>query len=422
MRILHTSDWHLGVSHGATSRAPDHDRFLAWLEAELAAREVDVLIVAGDVFDAMQPPADAQARYYRFLGRVGRSGVAQVVVVGGNHDGASRLDAPADVLTALQVHVVGGIGGSEASWERCVVPLRDRAGEPLAVALAVPYVHEFRLGVRTTDLDRAGVQRAFAERFRALYTRLTDLAVERFPGLPIVATGHLTLGPSRREDYPQEIHQVGQIDGLPTSVLDPRIQYVALGHVHRCMPVDPEGRAWYSGSPIAFTATEAATPRRVLQVDLDPAPGGRPTVTEVEVPAPRRLIVLRDTPDALVAAVAGLAWDEPLPPLLLCQVVAEAAPPDLFPRLLAALGAFDEASRPALSELRVVRPEVERLDDAPATRPLAELGPAEVFAALCASVGERDEDGSLARAFDALAAASDEDLDRLIADAAGERA
>jgi DNA repair protein SbcD/Mre11 len=419
MRILHTSDWHLGIHHGATSRGPDHDRFLAWLEEQLEQRKIDALIVAGDVFDSMQPSADAQKRYYRFLGRVARTGVAQVVIVGGNHDSASRVDAPAEVLAALEVHVVGGIGGSEASWERCLLPLKDRAGEVGAVALAVPYVHEFRLGVRTTDLDHAAVRALFAQRFSALYTRLADRARERWPGLPIVATGHLTMGTARREDYPHEIHQVGQIDGLPTSILDPRIQYTALGHIHRAYPVGPERRAWYCGSPVAFSLPEATSPRKVLVVELDPDPDAVAAVTPVEVPSPRAMREIRATPDALIAQIRTLTWAEDLPPLLFCKAVTDALPSDLMTRLHDALAGFEEGHRPTIVELRQERATPVSAGDDEAPPPaLQDLRPEQVFATLCRARGVTQADG-LEGAFASLCSATEDDFQAMVAQARG---
>lgn len=421
MRILHTSDWHLGISHGAVSRAPDHDRFLEWLIAELAAREVDALVVAGDVFDSMQPSADALRRYYRFLRDVGASGVAQVVIVGGNHDSAARLDAPAAVLGALDVHVVGGITAQAASRERCLVPLKDRQGAVRAVCLAVPYVHEFRLGVRTTDLDTAAVRAAFRERFTLLYSELVAEAQTRWPGLPIVATGHLTVGSeATRDDYPQEIHQVGTLDALPADVFDARIQYAALGHIHRSYPVGAARRAWYSGSPVAFSLPEAKTPRKVLQVDLSAEPGGAAAVEPVRVPSWRALRELRAPPDALLADIRALTWDEPLPPMLFCRAVTDDLPPDLPTQLHEALGTHDEHARPALVELRHERATAAPSDlgeDAPPPD-LGDLAPAEVFQTLCRSRGLSDTD-ALDAAFASLQSATRDDFDAMVAQVRG---
>ncbi len=417
MRIIHSSDWHLGMLHGAVSRAADHDHFFEWLLAQLTEQAADTLLLAGDVFDSMQPSADALRRYYRFLVRVAGTGVKQVVVVGGNHDSASRLEAPAEVLAALDVHVVGGVGGSEASWASCLVPLRGRGGDIEAVCLAVPYVHEFRLGVRTSSLDLADVRESFRERFTALYAWLADEAERRWPGLPIVATGHLTLGAANPEDYPHEIHQVGTLDGLPESILDPRIRYAALGHIHSSYPVGDARRAWYSGSPIAFSLPEARRQRRVLQVDIDG--DGAVTVAPLLVPGGRDLLELRGTPEALDAALRGLTWTSPLPPLLFCRVVADVLPSDMSPRLHEVLAVFPDDARPVVVELRQERASVPTgAELEPTEVELDALSPVEVFATLCRSRGQAEDD-VLMGAFAQLASVGEDDFQAMLAAAAG---
>ena len=417
MRILHTSDWHLGIHHGAVSRGPDHDHFLAWLLEVLEEQAIDALIVAGDVFDALQPSSGALRRYYRFLADVAGTGVPQVVVVGGNHDSASRLDAPSEVLEALKVHVVGGIDSTEASWARCLVPLVDRKGEVGAVALAVPYVHEYRLGVRTTDPDAAVVRAAYRDRFGQVYRWLADQALARHPGLPLVATGHLTLGTgARREDYPHAIHQVGSLEGLPLELIDPRIQYTALGHIHRAYPVDEARRIWYSGSPVAFSLPEAAVGRRVLLVDLDPDPAEAPVVTPLAVPTPRGLREVRGAPGELLDALRDLTWEEPLPPLVFARVVADELPPGLPSSIHEALETFAEGARPTLVELRQERATPlgtsEGEEELP---PLGDLRPHEVFRRLCEARGRSDLE-ALDTAFGTLSCTSDEDFQALLAE------
>ncbi len=422
MRLLHTSDWHLGIQNRTTSRDADHAIFLTWLLAELETQQIDTLVVAGDIFDSKQPSAQALGRYYSFLGRVRDTGVAQVIVVGGNHDSGARLDAPAEMLGAMRVHVVGGLPTSEAAWERCVVPLYNRDGAIGAVALAVPYVHEFRLGVRTTDTDYAAMRAAFEQRFGRLYSHLTDIARAAHPGLPVIATGHLTLGTAKREDYPYEIHQVGAIDGLPASVLDSRIQYTALGHIHRSYPVGPQRRAWYSGSPVAFDLAESQTPRKVLLVTLAADPDGRAEVVPLVVPAARGLVALSAEPDALLAEIRALTWTEPLPPLLYCRVVTDAMPTDMGVRVHEALATFVASNRPGLAELRPERvTALVTLEDEAMQRPLEELEPAEVFATLCRGRGLVDTD-ALMRAFASVAGlvdVEDAELEPLLAQIVG---
>ena len=385
MRILHTSDWHLGIGTGPLSRAPDHEVFGDWLVQTVVAHQVDAVVIAGDVFDVASPSAEAQRGWYRLLTRLADTGLPQVVVVGGNHDGASRLEAPAEVLAGWRVHVVGGL---EADRARCLTLLRDRAGEPRAVCLAVPYVHEFRLGVRTTDTDRAAVRQQFVERFTELYKTLADLAEERWPGLPIVATGHLTMG--RPDDAPLAIHAAGGVEGVPASVIDPRIRYLALGHLHRAGRVAP--RAWYSGSPIALQPREAESPRQVLLVDL-PDDGGEVAVTPLEVPPPRALLPITgsvadilQTIDALPLEIVGL------PPHLFLRVLTDAPVVDLHLQLEASLARWPEATRPILVDLRQEAPTAAAWEVGSTAAPSveAEVTVDDVFAFLLASKGVQD--------------------------------
>mgnify|MGYP001070259936 CR=1 FL=1 len=410
MRLLHTADWHLGISTGPISRAEDHDRFLDWLLDRLSVDEVDVLLVAGDVFDTMQPSADALRRYYRFLARIAATGISQVVVVGGNHDSASRLQAPAPVLESLDVHVVGGVGPGTLEDDTCVVPLRDRAGEVRAVALAVPYIHEFRLGVRTTELDRSEARGAFVERFTQVYRSLTDRAEASWPGVPVVALGHMTVGEGTdRDEYPQEIHQVGTIDALPPDVFDPRIRYVALGHIHRCRPTDASRRAWYSGTPVATSLNETST-RKVLLVELDEETGNVSEVRTSEVPASRALLEIEGAPDVLVERVGGLRWDEPLPPLLFLRAVTDHMPSDLQSRLQEALGAHPEDGRPAIVELRQLRETELPESEARPQAGLDTLTPPQVFEALLRARGFSDAD-DLVSAFSELRSMTEDDVE-----------
>ncbi len=411
MRILHTADWHLGASSGPASRAREHRWFLDWLLELLAERRVDALLLAGDVFDSMHPSAEAQSLYYRFLAQVGSTGVRDVVVIGGNHDSPSRLDAPRDLLEEVGVHVIGGMPTS-VDRDRMVLPLRARdTDEPAAACLAVPYVHEYRLGLRTTDLDPDRSRTAFRDAFAALYSDLADRAERRFPGLPIVATGHLTVGPGvHPDDYPQEIHQVGRIEGLPPDVLDARFRYTALGHIHRSFRI-PDAPAWYSGSPVALTLADAEIPRQVLLVDLEgDAP---PRVEPILVPAARQIIGLRGSPEQVTDDLAGLSWDTRLPPLVHVRVKTPIAVPGLARRLHEALP--DQGDGPAV--LIAVQQLADHVSTVPPPidRPLEDLRPEEVFDLLCdAQSVDPEAREPLQAAFLTVSSADDADLDTLV--------
>lgn len=426
MRVLHTSDWHLGLSTGPVSRADDHALFLDWLSSTIAEREVDALVVAGDVFDNVQPSAESLQLYYRFLAKLGDSGVGTVIIIGGNHDSQARLDAPRELLDAMDVHVVGGLPPQSEGLDRLVVPIRGHRarghapGSVIGVGLAVPYVHEYRLGIRTTDPDRNALAQIFRDRFASLYRELVDLARSRYPDVPLFATGHLTVGSEHRpEDYPQEIHQVGSIDALPSSIFDARLGYVALGHIHRCYPVDGD-RAWYCGSPIPTSVTERSPSRRVLCVELGL---DQTQVERIDVPAFRTLHLVEGTlgeVEAQLRALANAPHQDPasqLSPLVFVRLQTDAPVPDLRTRLSSALHSELPRPAPILVELREMRTSATDADDALPVPALEDLTPRQVFLRRCAAAGIANHDAldALTRAFDELSGWPEDDFEERIA-------
>ncbi len=380
LRILHTSDWHLGASFHLASRAREHARFLSWLRGTLRAEAVDALVVAGDVFDSSLPSAEAQSAYYGFLAGVAADAQAdgvhrQVVVVGGNHDSPARLDAPREVLQALRVHVVGGY--EQAREAEVVWPLTGTSGQPEAVVVALPYVHEHRLGLNTWS-DPIEVRRDLAGRFRSLYARLADRARAAWPGLPLLATGHLACGThgELRGDAPRPTHLFDALGALPVDVFDPGFAYVALGHIHRSYRLG-ESAAWYAGTPVALRVEEAETPRRIWQVDLSST--GSTEVAEVRVPAARSILRVEGSMDEVRDRLRGLRWPtEELPPLLDVRLTSPVAIPDRWAAVQAAWEGRAEADRPELAEVRVVAPTPEPGAEAP--RPaLNQQTPLELF-------------------------------------------
>jgi exonuclease SbcD len=384
LRILHTSDWHLGSSLESASRDDEHRRFLDWLLVTLRDEAIDVLLLAGDVFHYAQPSAEAQRLYYRFLARIGiETKVRQIVVIGGNHDSASRLDAPREVLDALRIHVVGGLLGEQTSRERCLCPIERPGGGVDAVVLAVPFVHEFRLGIRTTGRSPAEITADFREAFQNLYRSLADLAEKRWPGAPLIATGHLTCVGAEAGEYGTEIHQVGTIGGLPGDIFDPRLEYIALGHIHRMFPVEGT-RARYSGSPLAMNVVEARSQRWVIRVDLDLDPacpaGSRATTHKIPVPTWREIVEITGPTEEVLAKLRTLKSPHDLPPFVYVKLDVDEYLTDGPFRINEAIETHPLASRPRIVEVhqRVAGREDVK-EEGEARTGLKNLRPEEVF-------------------------------------------
>lgn len=267
MRLLHTSDWHLGQSFHQFDRRAEHQAFLDWLLGVLEAEAVDVLLIAGDVFDTSNPSAQAQAQLYRFLAearrRVPHLGI---VMTAGNHDSPGRLEAPAPLLSALDAHVLGQVGRQgdvDAALGRLLVPLRDAAGHEAAWCIAMPFL-------RPDDLPRVeGADDPYAAGVAALYRRAFELAdARRQPGQAIVALGHLHLaGGEVSEDSERRI-VIGGAEALPAGIFDPRIAYVALGHLHRAQRIGGDPTRRYCGSPLPMSFSEVGYRHQVVLVDL----------------------------------------------------------------------------------------------------------------------------------------------------------
>jgi exonuclease SbcD len=291
MRLLHTSDWHIGRSlHGADLLA-DQEAVLGGLAEVVAEERVDAVLVAGDVYDRAIPSADATGVLDRVLQRLREAGAA-VVLTPGNHDSARRLGFAAGLLAHSGVH----LRATTADLGRPVL-LRDEHG-PVAV-YGLPYlepeVARHELGVPGAR-SHESVLAAAMDRVRA------DLAGR--PGCRSVVLAHAFVGGGQPSESERDIC-VGGVDLVPAPVFD-GVDYVALGHLHR--PQSLSDRMRYSGSPLAYSFGEAGQAKQAWLVDLDPT--GLAGVTAVPLPVPRPLTVLTGQLAELLADPALSAAEE----------------------------------------------------------------------------------------------------------------
>ncbi|MCX6840416.1 MAG: exonuclease SbcCD subunit D C-terminal domain-containing protein [Verrucomicrobia bacterium] len=266
MRILHTADWHLGARLVERDRLPEHAAFLDWLIETLRVEKIDALLVSGDVFDAANPPQDAVALYFDFLKRLADLKTAKAVITGGNHDSASHLNAPRELLKRFDVHVFGHAG------ENNVVDLGA------AVVAAVPFLRERDLRQATAGETITAVHEQVRAAIRAHYA--TQLATCRAlaQGRLVIAMGHLTVLGATTSESERDIH-IGNLGAVGADLFN-GFDYTALGHLHRPQKVAGIETIRYSGSPIALSFSEAADPKSVVILDLQnhsPAPILLPT-------------------------------------------------------------------------------------------------------------------------------------------------
>ncbi|MCG3859424.1 exonuclease SbcCD subunit D C-terminal domain-containing protein [Psychrobacter sp. Ps2] len=277
LTILHTSDWHLGRRLYGRLRYEEFEAFLQWLKDTISAQQVDILIVAGDIFDTMTPSNKAQALYYEFLGKVSRSCCQHVVIVAGNHDSPTFLDAPSNVLKFLNVHV---IGTACDDLEDEVLVLGDDDNNPHCIIAAVPYLRDRDVrsssAGESADSKDANVIAGICEH----YDNVADIAKAKQANLikthqryiPIIATGHLFAsgGKTTEDDGVRELY-VGSLGKISADMFNDGFDYVALGHLHVPQRVGGRESIRYSGSPIAMGFGEAKQQKQVLLVQFGAA-------------------------------------------------------------------------------------------------------------------------------------------------------
>ena len=371
MRLLHTSDLHLGRQLCGESRGPVFGKLLDWLLELIRKESVDVLVIAGDVFDSPTPPTAAQHLYYSFLARLRETGCQMAVVVAGNHDSPQLINAPKEVLLPLGVHVAGRAAKDPADE---VLILRNEDGSPRAAFCAVPFLREADIRTLSCDdtLENRGerLTQGIAEHYRKAVNAALEALGDARPRVPLIATGHLfvrggSAGTGERELY------VGSLGDVPAAAFPEEIDYLALGHLHKPQKVDGNIARNYCGAPLALDFSEGSSPRFVNLVEFE---GKTPTVTPIAVPAFDRIATVRGDESEIHAQLQGLAHaNEPA----LIEIIHEGTKP---------MPMIAETAKEILADSPVrvlrIRDEARRirvLSGEDTARDLAELTPAEVF-------------------------------------------
>lgn len=311
MRILHTSDWHLGQHFMGKTREAEHQALLDWLLEQVQVHAVDAVLIAGDIFDTGAPPSYARALYSQLVARLHAADVA-LLLLGGNHDSVSVLEENLSLLACLNTTVIAAV----CDMDTHVVTLPLRSGEPGCIVCALPFIRardvvQSQAGQSAQEKQQA-LQSAIQATYHAVYAKAqllqTQLQASLGRSLPIIATGHLTTVGASSNESVREIY-VGALEAFPTNAF-PAADYIALGHIHKPQKVGGLEHIRYCGAPIALGFDEARQAKQVLLVDLGEA--GLKTVTALPVPVFQPLVAVSASLAALppllqAAAAAGTA-------------------------------------------------------------------------------------------------------------------
>lgn len=314
MKLLHTSDWHLGRALYGRKRDDEFIAFLEWLKETIASEQIDVLLIAGDIFDTSTPSNAAQSLYYQFLSNIATASRCQhVVIIAGNHDSPTFLNAPQTLLRALNVHVVGAITDNPADE---VLVLYDQNKTPQGIICAVPYLRDkdIRTALAGETIDDKNKQ--LMEGLKHHYAVVCDLAEQKQTALethynvsiPIIGMGHLFAagGKTVDQDGVRDLY-VGSLAHVGVDAFPSCIDYLALGHLHVPQIVGGQAHIRYCGSPIAMGFGEAKQTKQVIIVEFD---SEQNTINSVAIPCFQPLVRIVGELNTIEQTIKDLAGEQ----------------------------------------------------------------------------------------------------------------
>lgn len=280
MKILHTSDWHIGQTLYGHDRTEDHIHFFKQLKEIIAAEHPDALLVSGDIFDVSNPSSASVRLFNDTLLEINDSNHGMTTVVtAGNHDSASRIDVNRNLWKKAGIHVVGGVAriGGKYEFGSHVIPVADKG-----FVAAIPHVNRAFMNTGSGDESpEMGFFHAVAE----------EMKRQNGTGLPAVLMAHLTVDGCDRLGHTQQT--IGNIESVRSDIFDACFDYVALGHIHRPQTLGDKERIRYSGTPVAISFDEDY-PHTVSIVDVEP--GQSPKIREIEIEQLTPLLTVPKTP------------------------------------------------------------------------------------------------------------------------------
>lgn len=284
MKILHTSDWHLGQHFMMKSREAEHRAFLSWLIERVIDESIDAVVVAGDIFDSASPASYARKLYSDFIVNLQKAGCTQLIIVSGNHDSVAVLNESKSLLNALNVSVLAGL--SENLTDH-IVTVKDKQNKE-AVICALPFLRATDVMLSESGSSAEQKQMSLQQGIQKTYQDIYKLAESTHMNSPIIATGHLTAVGCSVSESVRDIY-IGTLTAFPAQLFPP-FDYIALGHLHRAQRVQKSEHIRYSGSPIALSFDEVKHDKRVIVVEFDDEK--QLTTTEIIIPSFQKLAVL----------------------------------------------------------------------------------------------------------------------------------
>jgi exonuclease SbcD len=341
MKILHTADWHIGQTFYQYDRTYEHQQFLNWLVDTIKEKDIELLIISGDVFDVANPAAGSIKLFYSFLNKAVKAQPdLQIIITAGNHDSAARLEAPKPLLESSNIHIIGMIERREdgsIDYEKMIIPVKDKQGNTALWCLAIPFL---RMGDYPAVAESAAL---YADGVSALYKEAYEYALtKKQNGQGIIAMAHLhTLDAELSDHDKTERVIMGGIEFVPVKAFHEDILYTALGHIHKAQKIGGKENIRYSGSPLPMSFSEMNYRHQVVIFNITEGKVG--DIELCEIPVTTELLRVPSKPLPLPEVLEQLSQlpeageDIDIAPYLEVRVLLEGPEPALRHKVEAAL-------------------------------------------------------------------------------------
>ena len=291
MKLLHTSDWHLGRNLYGRKRTIEFRQFLDWLAETVNSQHIDILCVAGDIFDSTTPSNTVQSLYFSFLQKLVQTCCRKIIITGGNHDSPSLLEAPKSLLKSMNIEVIG----RAAPVEEEIIPIYDNVNRLAALVCAVPYLRDqdirFASPGETSDEKREKLIEGIKAHYQMIAQSISEILASQAVKIPVIGMGHLFAagGKSVEGDGVRDLY-VGTLAHVRGDDLPQIFDYLALGHLHVAQRVAGKNHWRYSGSPLAMNFSDSSKAKEVVIVTFEDCV---PHIQAVAVPCFQNLISIK---------------------------------------------------------------------------------------------------------------------------------
>lgn len=279
MRIMHTSDWHLGNKWKDCSRENEFRAFLSWFLEIIREKQPDIVLICGDIFDTSTPSDGTVRMFHQFLSEAAETTSSRLVLIGGNHDGVAQLEASVPLLERYRATLISSLNHEQAVQQSCLQEIKDAQGNVAGLVCAVPFLRVRDVSVSVSQTE---VEQSYVRGVELIYRQVAESAQAwkaKHPHLPVVGTGHLAVCGVAVTDSTRRV--IGYVDAADASIFSNVFDYVALGHIHKGYSLDG-GRIRYCGSPLPMGQDEAEQEHRVVLVDI--AEDGQRVSEDIPVP------------------------------------------------------------------------------------------------------------------------------------------